>query len=143
MNSNKDLNKPQPLCSIQKITDYKRLSYTRISSGILNDTRLSPTALGLLVYALSRPPDWQLYPKQLMKRFHVRARTIRKALKELAVAGYACLTVRWQGGYGKTFGSHWLIRESPELPWPEGVKIRDDVFRHLEKPSLLITIYPQ
>ena len=44
-------------------------NYTVIPNALLNDTEISGECLAMMVYLLSKPSDWQLSVKNLMKRF--------------------------------------------------------------------------
>jgi hypothetical protein len=101
-----------------KITKYgKGQSYTRILNETLRDKRLGGLARAILVYALSKPPDWKLRSWQLEQEFDCGRIAIRSAMKQLVKADYAKLVLE-RGSGGRVVGRSWLIRESPQMSWP-------------------------
>jgi hypothetical protein len=63
--------------------------YAQIDKRALNDDRLSYKARGLLAYLLSKPPDWQVWVRDLINRSQKDGETaVRSALKELKEWGY-------------------------------------------------------
>lgn len=76
------------------------------SNALLQDTTLSDPAYRLLNHLLSLPPDWNVYPKQLMKYFSWSKDRVYKALKELRARGYATLKRCRRS-------STWTIYETP------------------------------
>ena len=76
------------------------------SNALLQDNTLSNEAYRLINHLLSLPPDWTIYPKQLMKYFSWSKDRVYKALKELRERGYASLKRCRRS-------SIWTIYESP------------------------------
>jgi hypothetical protein len=105
--------------AILKIPDYRGIPFVRIARESVEDERLGGLACAILVYILSRAPNWIPRSWQLGERFHCSRRTIRMAMKELAAAGYARLLLTRQAGRRGVKGSQWQFRESPELAWPD------------------------
>jgi len=98
--------------------------YARIDNKTINDHRLSLKARGLLVYLLSKPPQWHVVFDVLVKEFPDGRYAIRAALNELQKYGYAKL-VRPRDDRGRITGSVWMIYERPttEIPvFPLSVK---------------------
>jgi hypothetical protein len=62
--------------------------FTQIPNAIFEDRRLSLAAKGLLVYLLSRPPNWTVRHDQLQYTLHIGRKLLSKLLNELAEAGY-------------------------------------------------------
>ena len=58
-----------------------------IDNAVMNDERLTDH-LGLLVYLLSRPPDWEVRQAQLMKRFAIGRDKLQRMLRDLRGFGY-------------------------------------------------------
>jgi hypothetical protein len=54
----------------------------------IEDTRLSWAARGLLIYVLSRPDDWRVITKHLVKQGNLRRDGIHSLLRELRKCGY-------------------------------------------------------
>lgn len=88
--------------------------------GCEDDPRLSWKAVGILWFLLSRPEDWQIYQRDLLKRHTDGLASLRTGLKELEEAGY--LKRRFlRGEDGKLTGRDWLVSERPLEPgdWEE------------------------
>src|SRR5258705_13416727 len=62
--------------------------FTQIPNAIFEDQRISIGAKGLLVYLLSRPPNWSVQHKQLQRALGIGRKLLTKLLNELAEAGY-------------------------------------------------------
>ena len=62
--------------------------YVRLNKKFLESNKLSAKAKGILAYLLSRPDDWKICLKQLMKVFADGEVSIRSGLKELKDSGY-------------------------------------------------------
>lgn len=104
-------------------------NFTIISNSVLNDPRLSFRAMGILVYILSKPDNWQTSVQQLAKsRLSVSdepvrgsgAKAIRTALRELADAGYV-RSERTHRDNGEWSFRYW-VTDRPKIfrePWPD------------------------
>jgi hypothetical protein len=98
--------------------------YARIDNKTINDRNLSLKARGLLIYLLSKPPNWHVVFKHLVAEFPDGRYAIRAALNELQEYGYANLN-RPRDDRGRITGSTWLIYERPitdMLVFPLSVK---------------------
>ena len=62
--------------------------FTQIPNAIFEDRRLCIAAKGLLVYLLSRPPNWTVRHDQLQHTLGIGRKLLTKLLNELAEAGY-------------------------------------------------------
>ena len=90
----------------------KRHERFYIVSHELIDADISPEALGVSVYVLSRPDDWVIRPSQLSKKFNCGKNRMTRILKEIVVAGFArCEKNR--GSDGKISSWDWIFSESP------------------------------
>jgi len=78
---------------------------------------LSAEALGVLVYVLSRPDNWQIYPSQLAKKFKCGKDKMTRILKEIRAAGYATFS-RYRDESGKLSGSEWVFNDTPQAENP-------------------------
>lgn len=67
--------------------NHKALPYFLVARSVAQNTALSYEALGLLVYLLSKPDDWQVQPEALKRQGTGRA-SVYKLLKELREAGH-------------------------------------------------------
>ncbi len=95
--------------------------YERMPRDIFDDDRLSPAAIGVLTYLLSRPPNWLISVKQLKKRFHGHPIMVGNALAELQQIGYAARVLLLYTPDGKRGGQGqmWFVRRSLEDEWPK------------------------
>lgn len=62
--------------------------FTTILNSVVEDETLSAEALGLLVYLVGKPDNWQVMPTQLKTRFNCGRDRIYRIMKELITAGY-------------------------------------------------------
>src|ERR1700716_3316443 len=62
--------------------------FTQIPNAIFEDRCLSIAAKGLLVYLLSRPPNWTVRHDQLQYTLRIGRKMLNKIVRELAEAGY-------------------------------------------------------
>jgi hypothetical protein len=84
-----------------------------LRNDIADDSRLSLSAMGLLVYLLSRPSDWFVCESQLRKKWRVGRDKLRNLLTELVNAGYAQKQQARNLSTGKFDRNDWVISESP------------------------------
>ena len=63
-------------------------NYSIIDNVALDDSRLHPTALGILVKLLRKPDNWKVIPQALAKETGLCVDTVRKYLQQLADCGY-------------------------------------------------------
>ena len=61
--------------------------YFLVARSVAQNETLSYEALGLLVYLLSKPDDWQVYPETL-KRIGTGKSSVYRLIKELRTAGH-------------------------------------------------------
>ena len=137
----------------------RRRSYTVLSNSLINDARLSWDSLGVLVYLMSKPDDWEISPRQMLnsKDFQGTRRQLsehklyRKVFAELREAGYLDMTrfgngkVLWEvyeeprGQSQNADGAH-CAEHSDEKPSDENP--RDDDRQDLIKTDLLVSTDP-
>ena len=93
-------------------------NYTVIPNALLNDTEISGECLAMMVYLLSKPSDWQLSVKNLMKRFGWGRDKTYQAIAGLIERGYVIKNA--QRNEGK-FNAHiYFIYDTPQIsPLPE------------------------
>ncbi|MCB1077368.1 MAG: hypothetical protein KDM64_06020, partial [Verrucomicrobiae bacterium] len=68
---------------IFRISDRSGGHFTTIDNEILARKDLSFRAGGILLYLLSRPPNWKIYVKDVVKRGGEGREAVRTGLKEL------------------------------------------------------------
>lgn len=94
-------------------------NFSVLPNELINDDRLSTDHLGLLVYLLSKPNDWQVRVKQLQNRFDMGRDKTRRILATLEQYGYISRDiVRAEGKFSET---RYIVKDSPEPenPSPE------------------------
>ncbi len=99
--------------SIIKHRNFK-IPYTQISNQIINDPRLSYKAKGILIYVLSKPPNWVVRVTDLINRSPKEGLTsIRSGISELLLAGYAELRNNYDKEKKELTGRYYLFYHKP------------------------------
>lgn len=88
--------------------------FTTILNAVVEDVELSAEALGLLVYLVGKPDNWEVSPTQLKKRFNCGRDRIYRIINELIVAGYVQRGQSRQDG-GRFDGDNYLVSDE-KLP---------------------------
>ena len=70
------------------IRNHPKRDYTVVTNRILQDTRLSPEAVGLLCYLASKPDNWKVRAAEIEARFKLGTRKRRRIMAELQTAEY-------------------------------------------------------
>ena len=119
----------------------KTNDYTTLSNRALDDERLSMKAVGLLVYMLRLPDDWDFTLEWLEKKHRDGLSSIRSAMKELEEAGYVTRGDQKRGQGGTFQGSDYIVREVPEpvQPPPAATACENRTRTACEKP---ISVFP-
>lgn len=84
-------------------------NYTVIPNNVLQDTELSPYALGILCHLLSMPSGWNISAAKLAEKFGEKECRIVRALNDLIGLGY-CKRVPFRSG-GKLRGQQYFITD--------------------------------
>ena len=102
----------------------KRGNYVAIDNAILQDENLSWKAKGILVYCLSKPPDWQIYLTELIKHSPDRKTSTRTGFNELEKHFYLYREKRRVPKTGHFKGwIYWIFEDPTEHPnYPKGQK---------------------
>lgn len=74
-----------PIFRVQKD---KNNPYIMINKHYLSNPELSMKAKGILTYLLSKPDDWKVYQKEIVKNTKEGERAISTGVKELVEWGY-------------------------------------------------------
>ena len=120
-------------------------SFAIIRKGLLDDSRLTWQARGVLAYLLSKPDGWKVRRMDLANRGPHGEKFIRAVLAELRAAGYAKLDRVTEGG--KVIEWRWTISDTPEFS-PDAVSAHV-VGRHSSKNDRysrkdnVIRLYPE
>lgn len=93
----------------------KTRNYTVLSNRALDDKTLSLKALGLLVYMLRQPDEWDFTLEWLSKRHRDGLDSVRSALAELEKSGYVTRE-RIRSEDGTFRGVNYVVREVPCEP---------------------------
>ena len=88
--------------------------YLKVSQAVVQDDRLSITALGVLVYLLSHKETWHIDPTHLAKRLRLNIATVRKLLHELSEYGYVKLRERFYDAQGHIMWTDYQVYECPQ-----------------------------
>ena len=71
-----------------KKTINKKDNFTSIHNKLINDSRISLKAKGIMLYMLSKPENWNYNPKEIAKNSKDGLDAVYSGLKELIEAGY-------------------------------------------------------
>lgn len=118
-------------------TNKRENPYVMIDKFGLNDDRLSWKAKGLLAYLLSKPDDWKIYERELIKRSTDGRDAVRTGLRELEKYGYMSRR-QLRNEDGSFSAMEYIVYERPiEIPDPEAVngKSVDGEQPQTENPS--------
>lgn len=98
--------------SIYRVHKCRENPYVMIDKFSINDSCLSWKAKGILSYLLSKPDDWIVYEKDIIKHARDGRDSVRAGLVELEKAGYIHReTLR--GDRGKFLGKAYEVFERP------------------------------
>lgn len=64
------------------------IGFTVIINSVIEDERLSATALAILIYLLSKPPEWKIQMADVKRRFSCGRDKVHAAYRELEDARY-------------------------------------------------------
>lgn len=78
--------------------------FVTVRRSFIDDETISWRAKGILIYLLSKPPNWQVYEQDIIRHSKEGRDAVRVAIKELMTAGYM-LKVRQRISKG-TFGGN-------------------------------------
>jgi len=119
-----------PIVKVKKYND----PYVQIDKRVIEDARLSWKAKGMLVYLLSKPDDWQVRVKDLVKKAKDGREAALSGLTELIDTGYATREQSHTEG-GKWAETVYTIAEEPQTGFPVTVKPVTDNPLHSNKDS--------
>lgn len=93
--------------------------YSILSNSVLADSDLSWEARGLLAYLLSKPDNWRVMPKALIKESPKAGRDkVYRILDELKSAGYI-LSEQIRGASGQLGEMEYVVYDTPQTSKPE------------------------
>jgi len=101
-----------------------------IRNSVIEDSRLSFKALGILTYLLSKPSNWVIHEYEVARSHGCGRDAVRSALRELEAAGYLIRErgrVNGRFTYDKTVNGeplHW----HPVTPPDDAASLGDDIF---------------
>jgi len=75
-----------------KKTINKKENFTSIHNKLINDSRISLKAKGIMLYMLSKPENWKYNPKEIAKNSKDGLDSVYSGTKELIEAGYISRT---------------------------------------------------
>jgi hypothetical protein len=91
------------------------MPFALVNKAILEDTRLSWKAKGMMAYFLSRPETWTVMSEDVTKRSTDGRDSVLAGMNELRQFGYARLETSRDEKGRVTSGKFWVIREEPIL----------------------------
>lgn len=94
--------------------------FALIDKGVIEDTRLSWKAKGLMAYFLSRPESWKIITEDILNRSTDGRESVLAGMAELRLHGYAHLKTT-RDEKGQVSGKHWVIYEVPTEPDSETI----------------------
>ena len=106
--------------------------YAQIDNRVLNDSRLSWKARGILAYLLSKPDNWKIVIEDLISQSPDGRDAIRSGMRELTKAGYLELVTN-RDESGKMQGKEYVLHETPQSPSAEKRKDRTTGFPSVGK----------
>ena len=71
-----------------KKTINKKENFTTIHNKLINDSKISLKAKGIMLYMLSKPENWKYIPKEIAKNSKDGLDSVYSGIKELIEAGY-------------------------------------------------------
>ena len=71
-----------------KKTINKKENFTSIHNKLINDSKISLKAKGIMLYMLSKPENWKYNPKEIAKNSKDGLDSVYSGIKELIEAGY-------------------------------------------------------
>jgi hypothetical protein len=117
----------------------RRDNFVVIGNEVIQDSRMTIEARGVLVYLLSLPQDWVIRKNDLQKRLAVSRRTIDRCFEEMKQCGYLCETdfVKKDGkfdGKGYLIYDYSIYKNAPEMYSTDahGEQRNDDTDAHGE-----------
>lgn len=96
----------------------RRNRYLVLDQRIVDDTRLSWAARGMLAYLLSRPDNWEVRVKDLQRRGNLGRDGTYKLISDLRSTGYVEFQ-QARDARGCIRGGSYIVREIPNPPHPE------------------------
>lgn len=91
--------------------------YARIPNRILNETKLSWKAKGILAYCMSKPEGWEIRVTDLINKSSDGESSVRSALHELQDNGY-CQGTQLKNSDGSIGGYHYDFADYPFFKTP-------------------------
>ncbi len=87
----------------------RNINFTQIDNSLLSDKNMSFDTKGLLCYILSKPDDWIVYKRQLMKEFGIGRTMMDRMFKEMENCGYLVISKMLRGEDGSFKGNAYLF----------------------------------
>lgn len=87
--------------------------FSMIDNRIINNDKLSMEALGLLVYLLSKPDDWEVHLNQLAARFDCGREKMRGVINALIAVGHIRSELKRRTDGGQFEGHGYIVVEDP------------------------------
>lgn len=86
--------------------------FVQVDKNVVMDNRLSWKAKGILMYLLSRPVDWQVYEKEVIRHAQDGRDSVRSGINELIEVGYVTREEK-RNHLGQFRGYNYQVYEEP------------------------------
>jgi hypothetical protein len=118
----------------------RRNRYLVLDQRIIDDTRLSWAARGMLAYLLSRPDNWEVRVTDLQRRGNLGRDGTYKLISDLRSTGYVEFQ-QTRDARGCIRGGSYIVREIPNPPHPESpdTDVPEPAAPHPVEPEALTT----
>lgn len=117
----------------------KEAEYAQIDNKLINNRSLSYKALGILIYILSKPNDWEVYISDLIRE-NDKEKSVRSGINELIENNYMQRYRVYDKDTGKV--THWetLVSETPFSNEEKISHVKEEYLRDEEGKIRLHTI---
>jgi hypothetical protein len=96
--------------SVQIIRSPHKTNFSVVNNIGIDDPRLHPTALAILMKRIRKPDNWRMIPKVIAKEMGKNIETIRKYIRQLTKYGYLVKRV-FKNSFGQYAGCDYVLVE--------------------------------
>ena len=115
--------------------------YTQISNSIINDRRISFKAKGILIYVLSKPAEWEIRLKDLIRQSpNEKAVAVRSGIEELLLTGNAELCNDYDKNTKRLTGRYYIFYHKPLFP--KGFRLFENKNKRYSKDEVVLAEKP-
>ena len=91
----------------------QKKNFTMVSNSVINDTRLSWKAKGILIYLLSKPENWVAKIEDIYNHASDGYTSLRSGIEDLIICGYMELKNTYDEDKEKFTGRYYEFNEVP------------------------------